>query len=287
MGDDGHVEQVLDASRKRAIAAEVLCALPQWFGIPESTHEYIDDSAGQPFWAYVRGGAAIGFVTVERTSDCVADIHVLGVLPQYHRQGVGRELVRAVLGDCRDQGMQFLQVKTVAAGHDEAYDRTNRFYEAMGFRRFEVFPTLWDAANPCQVLVMTVPPRDADSGADEPFWRGLDALASASRVVVDRPRGSRHPRFPDLVYPLDYGYLDGTTGGDGEGIDCWLGSGGTDVTAVFVTADPGKRDAEVKLCLGCDEATLAELRRWYEPQNQQCLLVRRAVSPPDHEGDGH
>ena len=279
MTDVGRVEQVLDPGRKRAVAATVLCALPQWFGIPESTQAYIDDSAGQPFWAYVRGGEAIGFVTVEHTSDCVAEIHVLGVLPQHHRQGVGRELVRAVLDRCREQGLQFLQVKTVVAGHDEAYDRTNRFYEAMGFRRFEVFPTLWDAANPCQVLVMAVPPRDGDDGAsaDGAFWGAIDSLVRTSRVVVDRPRGSRHPRFPDLEYPLDYGYLDATSGGDGEGIDCWLGAG-TEVTAVFVTVDPGKRDAEVKVCLGCDEKTLEVLRRWYEPQRQQCLLLRRPAA---------
>ena len=34
------------------------------------------------------------------------------------------------------------------------FDRTRLFYEAMGFRALEVFPTLWDEWNPCLVMVM-------------------------------------------------------------------------------------------------------------------------------------
>jgi putative resolvase len=63
-----------------------------------------------------------------------------------------------------------------------------------------------------------------DRGNSTAFWRALDALVAASAVVVDRPRGSRHPRYPASEYPLDYGYLEGTRSGDGAGIDVWLGS---------------------------------------------------------------
>ncbi|MDM7533255.1 hypothetical protein QUD75_13640, partial [Lacticaseibacillus paracasei] len=38
-------------------------------------------------------------------------------------------------------------------GHYPEYDQTIRFYESVGFERLEVFPTLWDAWNPCLVLV--------------------------------------------------------------------------------------------------------------------------------------
>ncbi|KAB7124131.1 N-acetyltransferase, partial [Bifidobacterium longum] len=37
--------------------------------------------------------------------------------------------------------------------HYPEYDQTIRFYESVGFERLEVFPTLWDAWNPCLVLV--------------------------------------------------------------------------------------------------------------------------------------
>ena len=49
-----------------------------------------------------------------------------------------------------------MQVKTVQMGKYEDYDNTNRFYISLGFKEFEVFPTLWDEANPCQIYVMSV-----------------------------------------------------------------------------------------------------------------------------------
>ena len=56
------------------------------------------------------------------------------------------------------------------------------------------------------------------------FWHKLDMLVESAALVIDRPKGCRHPRFPDLVYPLDYGYLQGTSAVDGEGVDVWRGS---------------------------------------------------------------
>jgi inorganic pyrophosphatase len=84
------------------------------------------------------------------------------------------------------------------------------------------------------------------------FWHALDALVAASAVVVDRPRGSRHPRYPESEYPLDYGFLDETRSGDGAGIGVWLGSHERcTVTGIIYTVDLRKRDMEAKLLLGC------------------------------------
>ena len=41
-------------------------------------------------------------------------------------------------------------------GKYKEYDETNRFYINMGFKEFEVFPTLWDEWNPCQIYVMAL-----------------------------------------------------------------------------------------------------------------------------------
>ncbi|MCC5890907.1 MAG: N-acetyltransferase, partial [Alkalibacterium sp.] len=45
------------------------------------------------------------------------------------------------------------QVKTVDQGHYKEYDQTIAFYQKQGFKKLEVFPTLWDEWNPCLVLV--------------------------------------------------------------------------------------------------------------------------------------
>ena len=54
---------------------------------------------------------------------------------------------------------------------------------------------------------------------DDVFWNALDTLIATSEIAIDRPRGSAHPRYADITYPLDYGYLTGTSGGDGDEID--------------------------------------------------------------------
>ena len=49
--------------------------------------------------------------------------------------------------------MDYLQVKTVAEGSNKNYDRTNVFYRSLGFKKLEIFPSLWDTQNPCQILI--------------------------------------------------------------------------------------------------------------------------------------
>ena len=72
------------------------------------------------------------------------------------RRGIGTKLFDAVKQYARRAGYSFLQVKTVQMGKYEDYDRTNLFYRSLGFKEFEVFPDLWDEANPCQIYVMGV-----------------------------------------------------------------------------------------------------------------------------------
>jgi len=86
------------------------------------------------------------------------------------------------------------------------------------------------------------------------FWEALDRLLAASELVIDRPKGSFHPRYPDIVYPISYGYLQDTASMDGDGIDLWLGSAEEKrLDAVILTVDLLKRDSEIKLLIGCTE----------------------------------
>ena len=99
---------------------------------------------------------------------------------------------------------------------------------------------------------------------DHIFWQRLDSLLESSRIVIDRPKGSTHPRFSDIVYALDYGYLDGTTSTDGEGLDVWLGSNpDKKLDAIICTVDLDKGDAEMKLMVGCTAEEKAYIERFY------------------------
>lgn len=103
-------------------------------------------------------------------------------------------------------------------------------------------------------------------------------LVTACSVRVDRPQGSAHPRYPDVIYPLDYGYLAGTTSSDGGGIDVWLGSGNrTQLTGVICTVDTLKRDAEIKLLLGCTPEEMQRIANFVHENGMGCLLIERPL----------
>ena len=109
------------------------------------------------------------------------------------------------------------------------------------------------------------------------FWAALDKLVETSEIVIDRPKNTPHPRFTQYIYPLDYGYLEGTTSMDGEGVDLWRGSlPELKLTAILCTVDLIQRDSEIKLLLGCTEE---EIRTILDFHNQHELmrgmLVRR------------
>jgi inorganic pyrophosphatase len=86
------------------------------------------------------------------------------------------------------------------------------------------------------------------------LFEKLNIIVKSSKVIIDRPKGTPHPRYPEFIYPLDYGYLEGTQSQDGSGIDVWLGSGDqTEISGFLVIADAFKRDSEIKILLGCNE----------------------------------
>ena len=112
--------------------------------------------------------------------------------------------------------------------------------------------------------------------AENDFWTRLDELIARSEIVIDRPTGTAHPRFPEFVYPLDYGYLADTDGGDGNGVDVWVGSDpDRRLTAVVCTVDALKRDAEIKLLLGCTGEEARTVLRTLNSRYMSALLIRR------------
>lgn len=147
---------ITDKKQKEEIAETVLRDLPEWFGLPESTKEYIEKSRELPFWAAEENGKTEGFIVLKETSPYTAEIYVMGVKKQYHRTGVGRALFEAFHFYAKKQGYLYLQVKTVQEGHYEEYDRTGAFYKSMGFKELECFPALWDEWNPCQIFIRAV-----------------------------------------------------------------------------------------------------------------------------------
>lgn len=148
------VIQVKNEKEKEIIARRILEALPEWFGIPEAREEYIRASVNQQFFAAMKEEKPIGFLCMKETGKDTVELSVMGVLKEFHRQGIGRKLFMQAKEKAAKDGFSFIQVKTVQMGRYEEYDNTNKFYISLGFKEFEVFPTLWDEWNPCQVYVI-------------------------------------------------------------------------------------------------------------------------------------
>jgi non-canonical purine NTP pyrophosphatase (RdgB/HAM1 family) len=121
--------------------------------------------------------------------------------------------------------------------------------------------------------------RTGESTTTEDFWPRLERLAERCEVVIDRPRGSAHPRHPSVRYPVDYGYLQGTAGGDGAGIDVWRGSrADRRLDAIVCTVDGDKQDAELKLLLGCTAEETASIVDFLNRGAMAAILVERPSS---------
>ena len=109
------------------------------------------------------------------------------------------------------------------------------------------------------------------------FWLALDKLVSESKIIIDRPKGSRHPKFSRYIYPVDYGYLENTSAMDGGGIDVYKGTDGDYIDAIICTVDLLKRDSEIKILIACNED---EKRLIFDSHNScemnKGILIRRS-----------
>ena len=97
--------RVENPAEKAEISAHILHALPDWFGLPDSTQKY---SRNMPFFAAVQENQAVGFAALKETSPCAGEIYVMGVLPEYHRSGTGRQLFAAIRAEAIARGYRLL-----------------------------------------------------------------------------------------------------------------------------------------------------------------------------------
>lgn len=137
-----------------ATCAELLATVPHWFGMAEANDEYRRVANRHPTLVADDDGRAVGFVTIVRHSPHAAELHVMAVRPELHRNGIGRLLVAAAEDRLRSDGVEYLQVKTLSASAaDEPYLDTLAFYSALGFRVLEEMPLLWGPDNPAVLLI--------------------------------------------------------------------------------------------------------------------------------------
>lgn len=111
---------------------------------------------------------------------------------------------------------------------------------------------------------------------NEAFWKALDELVKSSEIIIERPKGSPHPKYSDFIYEVDYGYLKGTSSMDGSGIDVWVGTGEKKIDAIICIVDLVKKDSEIKILIGCTEDEKAIVYEAHnETQFMKGIMIRR------------
>lgn len=144
------IKTVTHPDEKTAVTLKIMHSLPAWFSPPENIEKKSVIHRDCPFIAAYDGEDAVGFLALKIHNEYTAEILNLGVLEQYHRQGIGRCLIEYSERYCKDNGYTYLTVKTLdSSAVYEPYERTRVFYLKRGFIPLEVFMTFWNEENPC------------------------------------------------------------------------------------------------------------------------------------------
>lgn len=115
------------------------------------------------------------------------------------------------------------------------------------------------------------------------FWQKIDSLLSSSKVVIERVKGTAHPLYSNLIYPVDYGILQDTLSANSAGIVVFVGSERQyHVDTLIVAVDILKRDIEIKLLLGCNENEVLDVLAFLNQTDyQKTVIMYRGKNIPD------
>ena len=108
------------------------------------------------------------------------------------------------------------------------------------------------------------------------FWEYLQKLVDSSQIIFDHPKGSTHQRFHTSPYPVNYGFLSGTTSLDAGGVDIWVGTlGEKKVVGALCTVDLLKKDTELKIIYDCTIEEIQSIVNFVNFDQMRALFIKR------------
>jgi len=115
------------------LCIEITADLPEWFGQPDNVHYAKGVSIRTSFVAVIEG-KHVGLITLEFPYLNNANIYWMGILKDFHDQGLGKQLILAAEKYALSKGATSLTVETLSPTENDAnYNKTYNFYLKIGF----------------------------------------------------------------------------------------------------------------------------------------------------------
>lgn len=128
-----------------------------------------------------------------------------------------------------------------------------------------------------------VPSNDIAIMAREGFqWNAWERIIRDNGIVIDRASGRPHPKFSDIVYPIDYGYVRGTVSSDHDELDIFVGSGRDGLAGCILTSDFRRGDQEVKFIYNCSPREIYLINGFIN-YDTTLMMGRLVLRRPMHE----
>ena len=108
---------VEDKDEITRVTLEIMNALPEWFSPPEDIVNKSKIHRDFPFIAVYDDDKAIGFSALKIHNEFTADVYDIGILKEYHSQGIGHKLMEECVRYCKEKGFKLFEkgYSTVAA----------------------------------------------------------------------------------------------------------------------------------------------------------------------------
>lgn len=108
--------------------------LPEYFGLLGANEHYAIGVKTRTNFAAKKDNDTIGLVSIDFPYPSNANIYWMAVLRDFHRQGIGRQLIDAACQFAKTHRAKTITVETLSPSEtEENYLKTYRFYESVGF----------------------------------------------------------------------------------------------------------------------------------------------------------
>ena len=111
----------------------------------------------------------------------------------------------------------------------------------------------------------------------EKFFNALEKIIEENGIEIDRPKGSRHPNFPDFIYEVDYGYIRSSKSQDGKEIDVFVGTSDAGAVGCVCTIDLLKKDSEIKVLFNCTREEIDLVLEMMSHDPMSCVFIARGI----------